>query len=67
MGLGALCPEAQGASGDAVICNIPEADQGLAPPEACGPPQGQAARGFLEAGVLLARGHQAGEVEGDQF
>lgn len=29
--------------------------------------RGRWARGFLEAGVLLARGHQAGEVEGDQF
>lgn len=62
MGLGALCPEAQGTSGDVVICNLPGVDQGLGPPEACGPPQGQVARGFLEAGVLLARGHQAEEV-----
>lgn len=41
--------------------------QGLAPHEIHGPLQGQAARGFLEAGVLLARGHQAGEAEGDRF
>lgn len=58
MGVGALCPEAQAVSGDALIWTLPGAD---------GPPQGQAARGFLEAGVLLARGRQAAEGEGGQF
>lgn len=53
--------------GDRVICTLPGVGQGLAPPEICGPPQGQAARGFLEAGVLPARGRQAGEVEGDRL
>lgn len=65
--MGALCLEAQGASGDAVICTLLWADQGMARPGADGPPQAQAARGFLEAGVLLARGRQAGEAEGGQF
>ena len=50
-----------------VICTPPWVGQGLAPREICGPPQGQVARGFLEAGVLRARGRQAEEVEGDQF
>lgn len=53
--------------GDTVIRALPGGDLGQAPPEAHGPPQGQAARGFLEAGVLLARDRQVGEVEGDQF
>lgn len=60
MGLG-------GFSGDLVICTLPGVDQGLAPPEAYGPFQEQVARGFLEAGILLARDHQAEECEVDQF
>lgn len=56
-------PESQ----NPVIYTLPGVGQGLAPPEICGPPQGQVARDFLEVGALLARGHQAGEVEGDQF
>lgn len=63
----ALCLEAQDAYGDPIICTPPGVGQGLAPLGIRGPPQGQVARGFLEAGVLLARGRQAGEVEGDQY
>ena len=57
----------QDASGGPVICTPPWVGQGLALHEIRGPPQGQVARGFLEAGVLRARGRQAEEVEGDQF
>lgn len=53
--------------GNPFICTLPAVGQGLAPLEIHGPLQGQEARGFLEAGVLLARGHQAGEVEEDRF
>lgn len=67
MGLGALCLETQMPLGDTVICALPRGDLGQAPPEAHGPPRGQVARGFPEAGVLLAKDRQAGEVEGDQF
>jgi hypothetical protein len=49
-----------------LICTLRGVGQGLAPPEGHGPPQGQEARDFLGAEVLLARGHPAGEVEGDQ-
>lgn len=48
--------------GDPLICTLPGAGRSLAPFEARGPLQGQVARAFLEAGVLLSRGHQAGEV-----
>lgn len=48
------------------IYTLPGAGQGLVPPEIRGPFQGQVARGFLGAGFLLARGHQAEEAEGDQ-
>lgn len=41
------------------IYTLPEVGQGLAPPEIHCPSQGQEARGFLGAGFLLARGHQA--------
>lgn len=50
-----------------IICTLPGVGPGLAPPEVGGPPQGQEAKGFLGAGVPLAKGHQAGEVEEDPF
>lgn len=53
--------------GNPSICILPGVGQDLAPLEIHGPLQEQVARGFLEAGVLLARDHQAGEVEGDRF
>lgn len=53
--------------GSPFICTLPGVGQDLGPLEVHGPLQGQVARGFLEAGVLLARGHQAGEAEGGRF
>lgn len=60
VGFGVLCGGSR--SLGSPIYTLPGVGQGLAPPEIHGPSQGQEARGFLGAGFLLARGHQAEEV-----